>query len=69
MGSSSSSGGDSTASQYAADRHTTLPFAALADMVQRILAAAGSVERYRQQVAEGANHVALLPGGKLQPVR
>lgn len=66
-GSSSGSGSDSAASQYAADRHTKLPFAALAEMLQRIAAATGSVERYQRQVAAGAHHVALLPDGKLQP--
>lgn len=66
-GSSSGSGSGSTASQYAADRHTKLPFAALAEMLQRIAAATGSAERYQRQVAAGAHHVALLPDGKLQP--
>ncbi|KAL4439005.1 hypothetical protein ABPG77_006942 [Micractinium sp. CCAP 211/92] len=65
-GSNGSSSG-SAVNKYAADRHTTLPFAALAEMVQRI--AAGTGDRYQQQVAAGVNHVALLPGGKLQPVR
>ncbi|KAL4452632.1 hypothetical protein ABPG75_008294 [Micractinium tetrahymenae] len=58
------------ARQFAADRHVTLPFAALAEMLQRIAAAAAvSAEKYQQQAAEGLHHVALLPGGKLQPVR
>lgn len=54
--------------RYKRDRHTTLPFAALREMLVRIAAAGRDREKYLQQVEARQHYVKLLPGAELQPL-
>ena len=54
--------------RYARDRHTTLPFAALQTMLERIAATGGDREEYRKYLPSKQHHVELLPGGVIKPV-
>ncbi|KAL4427722.1 hypothetical protein ABPG75_001811 [Micractinium tetrahymenae] len=55
-------------SRYKRDRHTTLSFAALREMLSRIAAAGRDKEKYLKQVERKEHYVQLLPGGELQPI-